>query len=139
MAFDALLLNQLLGRDITSGEEHGGGDALCEQRARGQSGVVPGERVSRETSKLRTASTRWGKTHQRSSETTILNDLATLQSQLQRRLRWVNNWDRGPGTSKSPVRRQTQNFTAGWEVVGWLMKISGRHKRTGDGRWALDG
>lgn len=41
MLLDALLLDELLSRDITSSKEHRCGDALSEQRASGQPGVVP--------------------------------------------------------------------------------------------------
>lgn len=41
MLLHALLLDELLSRDITSSKEHRGGDALSEQRASSQPGVVP--------------------------------------------------------------------------------------------------
>jgi hypothetical protein len=41
MLLNALLLDELLSRDITSSKEHRRGDALGEQRASGQPGIVP--------------------------------------------------------------------------------------------------
>lgn len=41
MLLHALLLDELLSRDITSSKEHRSGDALGEQRASSQAGVVP--------------------------------------------------------------------------------------------------
>ena len=46
MLLQALLLNELLRRDVARGEEHRRGDALGEQRARRQLGVVPEMRNS---------------------------------------------------------------------------------------------
>ena len=41
MLLKAALVNELLGRDIASGEENGRGHGLCEQRAGSQSSIVP--------------------------------------------------------------------------------------------------
>lgn len=43
MLLEALLLNELLGGNVTGGKEHSGGDALGEQGARGEAAVVPEE------------------------------------------------------------------------------------------------
>ncbi len=44
MPLDALLLDQLLRRDVARGEEHGRRDALRQQRPRGQLALIPGGR-----------------------------------------------------------------------------------------------
>lgn len=44
VALGAALLDGLLGDDVAGGEEDGGGDALREEGARGQAGLVPFER-----------------------------------------------------------------------------------------------
>lgn len=41
MALDAIALDRLLGEGVAGCEEDGGGDGLCEERARGQLGLVP--------------------------------------------------------------------------------------------------
>lgn len=44
MLLEATPVNDLLGRDIANGKENGRGHGLCEQRAGGQSGIVPARR-----------------------------------------------------------------------------------------------
>jgi hypothetical protein len=41
MSLDAIALDGLLGEGVAGCEEDGGGDGLCEERARGQLGLVP--------------------------------------------------------------------------------------------------
>lgn len=41
MLLETALVDELLGGNVTGGEEHGGGDALSEEGARGEAAVVP--------------------------------------------------------------------------------------------------